>query len=106
MITIINTICLYVYIFYSKFQIYIIQKKKDIFMIIGTASFGKYDEKHFGSLFKTLFRLIQLMTLDDWSVIYQINRDKVPIIWFYLAIFIVLETFIFLKYVQFFFFFK
>jgi len=68
-----------------------------IFMIIGTASFGKYDDKHFGSLFKTLFRLIQLMTLDDWSVIYEENKEQVPVIWFYLAGFIVLETFIFLN---------
>jgi len=68
-----------------------------IFMIIGTASFGKYDDKHFGSLFKTLFRLIQLMTLDDWSVIYEDNKKQIPIIWFYLAIFIIIETFIFLN---------
>ncbi|XP_070622674.1 cation channel sperm-associated protein 1 [Erythrolamprus reginae] len=28
------------------------------------------DQKHFGDLFKTIFTLFQLFTLDDWSVIY------------------------------------
>ncbi|XP_025029460.1 cation channel sperm-associated protein 1 [Python bivittatus] len=32
--------------------------------------FHEADKKHFGDLFKTIFTLFQLFTLDDWSLIY------------------------------------
>ncbi|XP_039222189.1 cation channel sperm-associated protein 1 [Crotalus tigris] len=32
--------------------------------------FQEADKKHFGDLFKTIFTLFQLFTLDDWSIIY------------------------------------
>lgn len=67
-----------------------------IFGIGGTLMYQSIDSR-FGSLNSTVFRLLQVMTLNRWGELYSDNKYKSNTIWFFLAVFIVLQTFIFLK---------
>jgi phosphatidylglycerophosphatase A len=69
----------------------------DIFAVIGRSTYGKLDPRRFGSLGACFFTLFRLMTLDNWSDIYQDNKAHAPEIWAYLSVYIILETFVFLK---------
>ncbi|XP_042294852.1 cation channel sperm-associated protein 1 [Sceloporus undulatus] len=60
--------------------------------------FHDADEKHFGDLFKTIFTLFQLFTLDDWSIIYITCYDAGA--WYiiiFLIIYILVEYFLLLN---------
>ncbi|XP_026572136.1 cation channel sperm-associated protein 1 [Pseudonaja textilis] len=60
--------------------------------------FHEVDQKHFGDLFKTIFTLFQLLTLDDWSIIYL--RCYAAGAWYiiiFLIIYILVEYFLLLN---------
>ncbi|ETE57246.1 hypothetical protein L345_17041, partial [Ophiophagus hannah] len=60
--------------------------------------FHEADQKHFGDLFKTIFTLFQLFTLDDWSLIYlTCHAAGAWYIIIFLIIYILLEYFLLLK---------
>ena len=42
-----------------------------MFAVVGRGLYADVDEKHFGNIFKALFTLFQLLTLDDWHEIYE-----------------------------------
>ncbi|XP_063173023.1 cation channel sperm-associated protein 1 isoform X2 [Candoia aspera] len=50
--------------------------------------FNEVDPKHFGDLFRTIFTLFQLFTLDDWSLIYltcyNAGREK-SLVYYYFS---------------------
>ena len=98
----------------------------DIFAIIGRGLYGEVDPDRFGNLGRACFTLFQLITLDDWFFMYSTIRDEHPgtctcMYWayrlwcathnykisplyaehrhilLYLVLFIILETFIFIK---------
>ncbi|KAL7825298.1 hypothetical protein AOLI_G00325050 [Acnodon oligacanthus] len=39
--------------------------------------FNESDPEHFGSIFRTIFTLFQILSLDDWSLIYMTNSVNV-----------------------------
>ncbi|KAL7825231.1 hypothetical protein AOLI_G00324380 [Acnodon oligacanthus] len=39
--------------------------------------FNESDPEHFGSIFRTIFTLFQILSLDNWSLIYMTNRVNV-----------------------------
>ncbi|XP_034280279.1 cation channel sperm-associated protein 1 [Pantherophis guttatus] len=60
--------------------------------------FHEADQKHFGDLFKTIFTLFQLFTLDDWSIIYlTCHAAGAWYIIIFLIIYILLEYFLLLN---------
>lgn len=68
-----------------------------IFAIIGVQLYGDIYPQRFGSLWVACFSLFQLITLDDWFQFYDDTRDRSRSMIYYLVIFIVLETFIFVN---------
>lgn len=48
----------------------------DTFAIIGWGLYGSVDPEHFGSLFRALFTLFRLLTLDDWFEIYEYIKSQ------------------------------
>ncbi|KAI9345219.1 Ion transport protein-domain-containing protein [Obelidium mucronatum] len=68
-----------------------------ILAVIATASYRDIDPRRFGHISTSLFRLFQLMTLDQWSNIVNENRDQSSTIQFFVVFVIVLETFVFLN---------
>ncbi|KAG8146701.1 hypothetical protein E2320_013821 [Naja naja] len=60
--------------------------------------FHEADQKHFGDLFKTIFTLFQLFTLDDWSLIYlTCHAAGAWYIIIFLIIYILVEYFLLLN---------
>lgn len=47
-----------------------------MFAVIFREMFSQSDPSHFGTMFRTVFTLFQLLTLDDWSFTYSISRDN------------------------------
>ncbi|XP_064402554.1 cation channel sperm-associated protein 1-like [Halichondria panicea] len=71
-----------------------------IFAVIGRGLYGGVDPDRFGNIAQACFTLFQLMTLDDWFVMYSNIRDNHPEhqhILAYLLLFILIETFIFIN---------
>ncbi|KAL2094943.1 hypothetical protein ACEWY4_009662 [Coilia grayii] len=69
-----------------------------MFAVIFREMFSQSDPEHFGTMFKTIFTLFQLLTLDDWSFTYSISRDNgAPHIIIFLILYIVVEYFTFLN---------
>ena len=50
----------------------------DIFAVIGRGLYGGVDPDRFGNIAQACFTLFQLMTLDDWFVMYSNIRDNHP----------------------------
>ncbi|KAI8926479.1 Ion transport protein-domain-containing protein [Entophlyctis helioformis] len=67
-----------------------------IFAVAGTLMYGMLDSR-FNGLGTTSFRLLQVMTLARWSELYTDNKDESPTMWYFLVIFIILQTFVFLN---------
>ncbi|KAL7826383.1 hypothetical protein AOLI_G00315920 [Acnodon oligacanthus] len=69
-----------------------------IFTVIFREMFNESDPEHFGNIFRTIFTLFQILTLDDWSLIYMTSRDNgAPHIIYFLSLYIVVELFTFLN---------
>ncbi|KAL7826371.1 hypothetical protein AOLI_G00315800 [Acnodon oligacanthus] len=69
-----------------------------IFTVIFREMFNESDPDHFGNIFRTIFTLFQILTLDDWSLIYMTSRDNgAPHIIYFLSLYIVVELFTFLN---------
>uniref|UniRef100_W5M075 Ion transport domain-containing protein n=1 Tax=Lepisosteus oculatus TaxID=7918 RepID=W5M075_LEPOC len=70
-----------------------------MFAVIFREMFSVSDPDRFGSMFKTIFTLFQLLTLDDWAYIYSTSRDQAgyPYIIIFLVLYIVVEYFTFLN---------
>lgn len=72
-----------------------------MFAVVGRGIFAEVDDEHFGSLFKALFTLFQLLTLDDWHEIYMNVKERDPAMATsmiaYLIAYIVVEYFVFLN---------
>ncbi|KAJ3087752.1 Cation channel sperm-associated protein 1 [Quaeritorhiza haematococci] len=68
-----------------------------IFAVIATSNFRLSDPRRFGNLGASFFNLYALLTLDNWSDIYNDNKDTTPSIWAFLFVFIILQPFIFLN---------
>nr|XP_015194281.1 PREDICTED: cation channel sperm-associated protein 1 [Lepisosteus oculatus] len=69
-----------------------------MFAVIFREMFSVSDPDRFGSMFKTIFTLFQLLTLDDWAYIYSTSRDQgYPYIIIFLVLYIVVEYFTFLN---------
>ena len=47
-----------------------------MFAVLFRGMFSQTDPYHFGTMFRTIFTLFQLLTLDDWSFTYSISRDN------------------------------
>ncbi|KAL7848367.1 hypothetical protein AOLI_G00230850 [Acnodon oligacanthus] len=47
-----------------------------IFAVIFQEMFNESDPEHFGNIFRTIFTLFQILTLDDGSLIYMTSRDN------------------------------
>ncbi|XP_041948954.1 cation channel sperm-associated protein 1-like [Alosa alosa] len=72
-----------------------------MFAVIFREMFSQSDPGHFGTMFRTIFTLFQLLTLDDWSLTYSISRDHgAPHIIIFLILYIVVEYFTFLNLVM------
>ncbi|XP_062391552.1 cation channel sperm-associated protein 1-like [Sardina pilchardus] len=72
-----------------------------MFAVIFREMFSQSDPGHFGTMFRTIFTLFQLLTLDDWSFTYSISRDAgSPHIIIFLILYIVVEYFTFLNLVM------
>eukprot|EP01135_Chromosphaera_perkinsii_P010938 Nk52_evm1s2288 gene=Nk52_evmTU1s2288 len=67
------------------------------FAIIARGIFADVDPGRYGNIFRTMFVLFQLITLDDWFFYYTDVKDKAGYIFVFLFFFIVLETFIFIN---------
>ncbi|KAL7825201.1 hypothetical protein AOLI_G00324080 [Acnodon oligacanthus] len=60
--------------------------------------FNESDPEHFGSIFRTIFTLFQILSLDDWSLIYMTNSvNGAPHIIYFLSLYILVELFTFLN---------
>ncbi|KAL7845961.1 hypothetical protein AOLI_G00241530 [Acnodon oligacanthus] len=57
-----------------------------IFAVIFREMFNESDLKLFGNILGTIFTLFQILTLDDWSLIYMTSRDNVLVDNFQLSI--------------------
>ncbi|KAL7890346.1 hypothetical protein AOLI_G00026040 [Acnodon oligacanthus] len=69
-----------------------------IFTVIFREMFNESDPEHFGNIFRTIFTLFQILTLDDWSLIYMTSRDNgAPHIIYFLSLYILVELFTFLN---------
>uniref|UniRef100_A0A4W5N0H9 Ion transport domain-containing protein n=1 Tax=Hucho hucho TaxID=62062 RepID=A0A4W5N0H9_9TELE len=69
-----------------------------MFAVIFREMFNESDPHRFGTMFRTIFTLFQLLTLDDWAFIYSTSRDNgAPHIIIFLVLYIVVEYFTFLK---------
>ncbi|KAJ7996629.1 hypothetical protein DPEC_G00239030 [Dallia pectoralis] len=65
-----------------------------MFAIIFREMFSVSDPERFGTMFRTVFTLFQVLTLDDWSLIYTTSRDQgAPHIIVFLVMYIVVEYF-------------
>ncbi|KAL7855883.1 hypothetical protein AOLI_G00194870 [Acnodon oligacanthus] len=70
-----------------------------IFAVIFREMFNESDPEHFGNIFRTIFTLFQILTLDDWSLIYMTSRDNgAPHIIYFLCLYIFVELFTFLNF--------
>ncbi|XP_042167080.1 cation channel sperm-associated protein 1 isoform X7 [Oncorhynchus tshawytscha] len=47
-----------------------------MFAVIFREMFNESDPHRFGTMFRTIFTLFQLLTLDDWAFIYSTSRDN------------------------------
>ena len=66
-----------------------------IYAVIGIELYSSIDPRHFGNIFVAMFSLFQILTLDDWTPdFYDPNIEAAPSIFYYLASFIILQTFI------------
>jgi cation channel sperm-associated protein 1 len=72
----------------------------DLFSIIGASTYKTIDPYRFGSIGQSFFQLFQVLTLDNWHLVYKDNRDKDGNIYIFVYLFIVFENFVLLKYVQ------
>ncbi|KAL7824915.1 hypothetical protein SRHO_G00343170 [Serrasalmus rhombeus] len=69
-----------------------------IFAVVFREMFNESDPEHFGSIFRTVFTLFQILTLDDWSLIYMTSRDNgAPHIIYFMSLYILVELFTFLN---------
>ncbi|KAL7874792.1 hypothetical protein SRHO_G00057620 [Serrasalmus rhombeus] len=69
-----------------------------IFAVVFREMFNESDPEHFGSIFRTIFTLFQILTLDDWSLIYMTSRDNgAPHIIYFMSLYILVELFTFLN---------
>ncbi|XP_036416785.1 cation channel sperm-associated protein 1-like [Colossoma macropomum] len=69
-----------------------------IFSVVFRETFNESDPEHFGNIFRTVFTLFQILTLDDWSLIYMTSRDNgAPHIIYFLSLYILVELFTFLN---------
>ncbi|KAL7890339.1 hypothetical protein AOLI_G00025970 [Acnodon oligacanthus] len=69
-----------------------------IFAIIFREMFNESNPEHSGNIFRTIFTLFQILTLDDWSLIYMTSRDNgAPHIIYFLSLYILVELFTFLN---------
>lgn len=73
-----------------------------LFAVIGCGLFHKVDDKYFGSLFDTMFTLVQIITLDDWYTIYKVNKLnktklEITLLILFLFIYILIEYYILLN---------
>eukprot|EP00736_Rhodelphis_marinus_P012398 Rmarinus@m.10744 len=68
-----------------------------VFAIIGVYMYGDAMPDRFGSIGAAIFALFQLITLDDWFEYMDTIYPQQPSVFFYLFLFIVLETFIFIN---------
>ncbi|XP_062341167.1 cation channel sperm-associated protein 1-like [Osmerus eperlanus] len=69
-----------------------------MFAVIFREMFYKSDPERFGTMFRTIFTLFQLLTLDDWAFIYSTSKDNgAPHIIIFLVLYIVVEYFTFLN---------
>uniref|UniRef100_A0A8C7URI7 Ion transport domain-containing protein n=1 Tax=Oncorhynchus mykiss TaxID=8022 RepID=A0A8C7URI7_ONCMY len=69
-----------------------------MFAVIFREMFNESDPHRFGTMFRTIFTLFQLLTLDDWAFIYSTSRDNgAPHIIIFLVLYIVVEYFTFLN---------
>ncbi|KAL7825172.1 hypothetical protein AOLI_G00323790 [Acnodon oligacanthus] len=60
--------------------------------------FNESDPEHFGSIFRTIFTLFQILSLDDWSLIYMTSRvNGEPHIIYFLSLYFLVELFTFLN---------
>ncbi|KAL7824794.1 hypothetical protein SRHO_G00344270 [Serrasalmus rhombeus] len=65
-----------------------------IFAVVFREMFNESDPEHFGSIFRTVFTLFQILTLDDWSLIYMTSRDNgAPHIIYFMSLYILVELF-------------
>ncbi|KAL7824951.1 hypothetical protein SRHO_G00342890 [Serrasalmus rhombeus] len=72
-----------------------------IFAVVFREMFNESDPEHFGSIFRTVFTLFQILTLDDWSLIYMTSRDNgAPHIIYFMSLYILVELFTFLKKIE------
>ncbi|KAL7825178.1 hypothetical protein AOLI_G00323850 [Acnodon oligacanthus] len=63
-----------------------------------TEMFNESDPEHFGSIFRTIFTLLQILSLDNWSLIYMTSRDNgAPHIIYFLSLYFLVELFTFLN---------
>ncbi|KAJ3378220.1 Cation channel sperm-associated protein 1 [Lobulomyces angularis] len=70
----------------------------DVFSVIATWCFRVNDEKRFGSLGKSFFTIFAMLSIDNWSLIYYDNREKIPYIWPFLVTIMVINTFVLLSF--------
>lgn len=68
-----------------------------IFGIIGVTLYKDIYPERFGNIWLALFALFQLITLDNWFELYDDVRERDPYMIFYLIVFIIIETFIFIN---------
>ncbi|XP_055792355.1 cation channel sperm-associated protein 1-like isoform X3 [Salvelinus fontinalis] len=69
-----------------------------MFAAVFREMFNESDPHRFGTMFRTIFTLFQLLTLDDWAFIYSTSRDNgAPHIIIFLVLYIVVEYFTFLN---------
>lgn len=66
-----------------------------IFAIMGTTLYAEHYPEYFGSIGKSMFSLLQIMTLDDWAAgMARRMLEHYPSIWVYFTSFILTSTFI------------
>ena len=69
-----------------------------IFALIGRTLYGKSDPRRFGNLASAAFFLFGLMTLDNWYDYVNDSQDTGGgSIFAFLMVYIIIETFIFVK---------
>ncbi|XP_022258151.1 cation channel sperm-associated protein 1-like isoform X5 [Limulus polyphemus] len=72
----------------------------DVFAVIGRGLYHEVNNEKFGDLGKSIFTLYQLLTLDDWFMIYKDTLKENKSYWhilIFLIVYIVVEYFIFLN---------
>lgn len=71
-----------------------------IFSVIARVEFGAIDPDHWGSLGNCFVTLFSMLTFDNWSSYYLDVQDRIPLIWLFLAIHILIQSFVLVKYVE------